>query len=112
MNPFIFLFRESPTKGGHDFSYLSYDSFKNLTVNTLTGEPAISVLNMATETFTKADGESSDVDRNDEILLMGTQTQTYSNLEASDSDDDLVLMRMLMGTSTETRTLIESSDQD
>jgi hypothetical protein len=112
MNPFIFLFRESPRESGQDLSLLRYDPVKNLTIDPSTGKPAISVLNMATETFTKADGEMSDTDRSGEIVAMGTQTQTFADAEGGDSDQDTTVIRMLMGTSTETRTFLESSDQD
>jgi len=112
MNPFIFLFRESPKEPGQDVSFLRYDPLKNLTVDSSTGKPAISVLNMSTETFTKADGEVSDTDRSGGILSMGTQTQTFADAEGGDSDQDTTVIRMLMGTSTETRTFLECSDQD
>lgn len=112
MNPFIFLFRESPKESGQDLSLLRYDPLKNLTVDSSTGKPAISVLNMATETFTKADGEVSDTDRSGEILSMGTQTRTFADAEGGDSDQDNNVIRMLMGTGTETKTFLESSDRD
>ncbi len=111
MRPFIFEFSESPSNGSHDYSLIVYDDKLNLSVNRLTGEPAIEALNMETETFTKTNGESSDSDRNSLNSLIDTETHTFNHTETSDSDKDTTAIVNLMDTTTLTESS-ETTDKD
>lgn len=112
MKPFIFQFLETAQEQGHDFSLIAYDEMLNLSIDTVTGKPAISALELATETFTKTQNESSDSDNQYMSMLMATQTVTEVHMEATDSDLNRPGLAALMGTTTETRTYTEQSDSD
>lgn len=112
MKPFIFQFRECPTSESTDLSLLSYDSSLNLSVDAKTGTPAISSLNMATETFTKTQGEDADSDYDTMTRMMGTETVTLVNHEGLDDDRNRLTLAMLLGTSTGSREYNEQPDSD
>lgn len=113
MNPFIFQFKEQIKGEASDYSMIAYNPGLNLSINIKTGEPAITYLDLSTETDTKTSNiEGTDSDRNAIRLLMGTETVTLDNVEGTDSDRDRLSLKMLLGTQTETRTLMEQSDSD
>jgi hypothetical protein len=112
MKPFILQFQESADVEGPDFSLIAYNDKLNLSVDRQTGKPAISALELATETFTKTKTEATDSDSHYMSTLMATQTVTEVHMEATDSDLNRPGLAMLMGTSTETRTYTEQSDSD
>jgi hypothetical protein len=100
MKPLIFEFKENPTGEAQDYSLIKYDNTLNLSINKLTGQPAIDTLNFETETFTKSQGEGADSDRNGLFLLMDTETRTFAHSEASDSDKDGMTLQHLLGITT------------
>ncbi|HYV90913.1 MAG TPA: hypothetical protein VE978_03985 [Chitinophagales bacterium] len=114
MKPFAFQFKEIPTKENLDYSLIEYDEQFNLSVIKTTRQPAIDTLTMDTETFTKAQGESSDSDDDGIRILMDTTTATYSppvGKEDSDSDSERGNIQSLMDTTTITESR-EDVDQD
>jgi len=111
MKPLIFEFKESPTGEALDYSLIEYDKRLNLSVNKLTGQPAIETINLETETFTKTQGEGADSDRDGLSMLMDTETRTFTHSEASDSDKDRTALQNLMDTTTLTESS-EATDQD
>jgi hypothetical protein len=111
MRPLIFEFKESPTGEAIDYSLIEYDKSLNLSVNKMTGLPAIDTINLETETFTKTQGEGSDSDRNGLSKLMDTETRTFTHSETSDSDKDRMALQNLMDTTTLTEST-ETTDQD
>ena len=136
MKPLILEFQELPTGKSHDYSMIEYNDELNLNIDRNTGLPAIDSLSMETETFTKADGEGADTDRNgfNSLLItetgtkddgedsdsdkngfdamMVTETGTYASLEGSDSDRDIASVHSLLETQTQTRDYMEVSDSD
>lgn len=90
MRPLAFQFKEKPTGADLDFSLIEYDDQLNLSVNALTRQPAIDSISMDTETFTRADGEVSDSDKNGISMLMDTDTFTKVEGETSDSDNNSI----------------------
>ncbi|MDY7395195.1 hypothetical protein UMM65_08070 [Aureibaculum sp. 2210JD6-5] len=108
MRPLILEFQENPNYIEFDESLFEYSENKNLSVMRGTDIPAISYLNMGTETHTRVNNEVSD---SDSVLktLMGTETFTKVLNENTDSDDDF---RMLMGTETHTFVSNEPTDSD
>jgi len=111
MKPLIFEFKETPTGEAQDYSLIEYDDRLNLSVNKLTGQPAIDTVNLETETFTKTQGEGADSDRSGLSILMDTETRTFTHSEASDSDKDRMALQNLMATTTLTESS-ETTDQD
>ncbi len=111
MRPLIFEFRENPIGEAQDYSLIEYDDNLNLSVNKLTGQPAIDTVNLETETFTKTQSEGADSDRSGLNLLMDTETSTFTHSEASDSDKDRMTLQNLMATTTLTESS-ETTDQD
>lgn len=111
MKPLIFEFKENPIGETQDYSVIEYDDMLNLSVNKLTGQPAIETINLETETFTKTNGESADSDRDGLSMIMDTETRTYTYSEASDSDKDRNALLTLMDTTTLTESS-ETTDQD
>lgn len=111
MRPLIFEFKDNPTGEAQDYSLIEYDNTLNLSVNKLTGQPAIGTVNLETETFTKTQGEGADSDRNGLSMLMDTETRTFTHSEASDSDKDRMALQNLMDTTTLTESS-ETTDQD
>jgi hypothetical protein len=136
MKPLIFQFKESPKDTALDYSLIEYNETLNLSISKATGRPAIDVLSMDTETFTKSEEEVSDADSDRISALMDTVTNTrmeeeetdsddyrlrtlmdtitktsYDELEVSDSDRDRIAMQMLMDTSTRTEA-VETTDED
>lgn len=111
MRPLVFQFKETPTSKNLDYSLIEYDEQLNLSVNKKTKQPAIDSLTMDTETFTKANRESSDSDRDVISMLMDTETRTYTEREEADSDYDSRSMQALMDTTTITESR-EDIDQD
>ncbi|NOT74957.1 MAG: hypothetical protein HOP08_08505 [Cyclobacteriaceae bacterium] len=112
MKPFILEFKESPEAENLDYTAIEYDYTLNLNVDKFTGNPAVDVLSVATETFTKSNGEDSDSDRTGSVSQMDTATKSFSGGESSDSDKDGAKLLALLGTTTSTRQSGESSDQD
>lgn len=108
MQPFSFQFKHYPTGESFDQSLIEYDETLNLSIDKATGKPAISELNMATETFTRND-EAADSDDRGISLMMATSTETKSG-ESSDTDPFRVGMLML--TSTTTFVAHEAADSD
>jgi hypothetical protein len=111
MKPFILEFTETPIGESPDYNLVEYDNSLNLSVHKETRQPAIEIISMETETFTKTQGEGADSDRNGLSLIMDTETRTYTNTESSDSDRDRTSLQMLLDTTTLTESR-ESSDQD
>ncbi len=111
MKPLIFEFRENPIGEAQDYSLIEYDDNLNLSVNKLTGQPAIDSVNLETETFTKTQGEGADSDRSGVSILMDTETRTFNRSEASDSDKDRMVLQNLIATTTLTESS-ETADQD
>jgi len=111
MKPFIFEFKEVPTGDTIDYSIVEYDDTLNLSVHKVSKQPAIEMLSMQTETFTKTQGEGADTDKSALTLQMDTETGTYTRTETSDSDKDRRHLQMLIDTSTLTERT-ESTDQD
>lgn len=110
MKPFIFQFKEFPTGEHIDFSMIEYDSNLNLNVLKETKQPAIEVVNMETQTFTKENGEGADSDRDVFRMMADTATMTFSN-ESSDSDAQRMSLQNLMDTTTLTEAS-EVTDHD
>ena len=114
MRPLILEFAEIPELKNLDYSLIEYYNEKNLSVIKNTEIPAITNVNMDTETFTKADGEPSDSDndlRYKLMRLLDTSTGTFTSTEPSDSDDDYSSLKLLMDTQTITES-IEPTDSD
>ena len=86
MRPLILEYTEKPLDDNFDNSLLEYDNYLNLSVDKITKKPAVSFLNMGTETFTKTYDEVSDSDANRISYMMGTTTQTHYQTEGSDDD--------------------------
>lgn len=110
MKPLIFQFKEYPKDTALDYSLIEYDETLNLSICKPTGQPAIDVLSMDTETFTKSEEEVSDADSDRINALMDTVTGTREDEEESDSDD--YRLRMLMDTMTKTADPEEVTDDD
>lgn len=110
MKPFIFQFKESPTVAHIDFSMIEYDDSLNLNVLKETRQPAIEVVNLETQTFTKENGEGADSDRDVYRMMADTATMTFSH-ESSDSDAQRMSLHHLMDTATLTEAS-EVTDQD
>lgn len=112
MKPLILQYLEKPVRGNFNASLLEYDEKLNLTIDKKTRKPAISYLNLETETFTKTFSEESDSDRdNNMAIYMGTVTQTFTQLEGSDDDNDLRMIKQMMSTRTITES-VETADSD
>lgn len=111
MRPLAFEFAEKPKSVELDFSLIEYNEQLNLSINKQTRQPAIDVLNLETETFTKTQGEASDSDHNGISNFMGTETSTFTSTEQSDSDRDKLSLLALMDTTTLTEST-EATDQD
>lgn len=113
MKPLAFQFREFPKEKSLDFSSIKYDKNLNLSIDKISKLPAVNCLNMQTETFTKADGESLDSDASYSAMsqLLSTQTRTYTSTEETDNDRDRSVIESLMATTTITESG-EDTDQD
>ena len=110
MKPLIFRFKETPAgENDIDFSLICYDEKLNLSVNKLTGKPAIGDVGMETETFTRQN-ETSDSDYNGVKMLMDTMTATKTGGEGA--DDDPSRIGVMMETQTSTFTKTEGADDD
>ncbi|WP_200979841.1 hypothetical protein [Echinicola sp. 20G] len=112
MKPFVLAFKEEPLEECDPCDYLVYDESQNLTIDSMTGLPAIDSYRMETVTGTKYFGEASDSDKNMMSIRMETITNTLDYNEGTDSDRDRFSMQRLMETSTFTRTELESTDRD
>jgi len=86
MKPLILQYTEKPLVDSFDNSLIEYDHILNLSVDKITKRPAVSFLNMGTETFTKTYNEVSDSDTDRINYMMGTSTQTHYQTEGSDDD--------------------------
>lgn len=86
MKPLILQYTEKPLGDNFDNSLIEYDNNLNLSVDKITKRPAVSFLNMGTETFTKTYDEVSDSDADRISYMMGTSTQTHYQTEGSDDD--------------------------
>ncbi|MEM6737054.1 MAG: hypothetical protein AAF620_13395 [Bacteroidota bacterium] len=114
MKPLILEFAETPELKKLDYSLIEYSNEKNLSVVKNTTIPAISYVNMETETFTKTSGEPADSDNDLRIKLsrlLDTSTDTFTSTEPSDSDQDRSTLQMLMDTQTITES-VEPTDTD
>jgi len=111
MKPFILNFKEIPTGEGLDYTTIDYDEKLNLSICKKTKLPAISFLDMATETSTRTQGESSDSDKSYMNKLLDTATKTLSGGEESDSDRETKKLLNLVDTTTITESS-ESTDKD
>jgi len=112
MKPFILAFKESSLEKAFDFSKIKYCDKLNLSVDTETGLPAISFLNLSTGTFTKVYNETSDSDDNFSNIMMGTLTKTSYQVEGTDDDSQYNSVKSMMATSTLTLVSQEASDSD
>lgn len=83
---------------------LRYCNERNLTVD-INNNPAISKINMSTNTSTKTFSEVSDSDHDRNSILMGTKTKTFTSVETSDADRDIRLNLLMV-----TQTLTESQE--
>ena len=99
MKPLILDFAEQPQKIRNDISMLEYSHELNLTIYKETGKPAISEMELTTETVKKSKGAPSDSDKNSRLTnrsklskyysqrtILETRTYTEAEGEASDSD--------------------------
>ena len=114
MRPLILEFAETPELKNLDYSLIEYSREKNLSVIRNTQIPAISYVNMETETFTKTSGEPVDSDNDLRYRLrrlLDTSTDTFTSTEPSDSDQDRSALKMLMDTQTITES-VEPTDTD
>ena len=114
MRPLILEFAETPEIKNLDYSLIEYSSKQNLSVMKNTEIPAISYVNMDTETFTKTFNEPSDSDNNVRYnlkQLLDTSTETFTATEPSDSDNNYSSLKMLMDTQTITES-VEPTDSD
>lgn len=111
MKPLLLVFKETPKADEKvDFTELRYDENLNLSVNILTGCPAINEIVLGTETFTRqGEGTDSDLNSFNIGMLMATETFTKSG-EGIDSDP--FRFRTLMETATSTFVSTESTDSD
>ena len=64
MRPLIFEYAEIPQNDHTTFDQIEYDAKLNLSVLKSTGQPAINEITFVTETFTKAEVDTSDSDDN------------------------------------------------
>ncbi|HXC03375.1 MAG TPA: hypothetical protein VNZ86_01410 [Bacteroidia bacterium] len=114
MNPLSFQFRETPTAQELDYSIIEYSDRLNLSVDKKTGKPAIDILMLDTQTYTKSGWEDSDSDDSGVRMLLDTTTQTYSTplgKEDSDNDNHRISLQALLDTTTITESR-EDIDQD
>ena len=111
MKPLIFEFIEYPEAEKLDYTLIEYNHDLHLSVHTETGKPAIDVVNMDTELFTKTQGEQTESDRTKYSSLLDTETQTRTYNEVSDDDKDRFKLQMLLDTTTMTLST-EGTDQD
>lgn len=110
MKPFSLQFKETPAADGSvDFSQVVYDDKFNLSINKLTGRPAVDEMKLGTETNTRVTGEGTDPDRNSIGILMATETHTKSG-EGVDSDP--YRFRAALETATTTFVSNEGADSD
>lgn len=112
MKPLLFQFKETPNADEKaDFSQIAYDEKLNLSVNKLTGRPAVAEMELGTETYTRVTGEATDSDYTGGNIgvLMATETFTKSG-EGVDSDPHR--FRTMMETSTTTMVSTEGTDSD
>ncbi|WP_313157061.1 hypothetical protein [Sphingobacterium multivorum] len=113
MKPFIFQFSERGVEEGYDLDLIEYNKELNLNIEKESGFPAIKVLDLSTETFTKTENEVSDSDNNYLNRILETETLTAINNEDSDSDNNNYRkIKQLMETTTATRDFTEVSDTD
>lgn len=114
MKPLILEFTETPKLKNIDYSLVEYSKSKNLSVLINTNIPAISYVNMDTETFTKTSGEPTDSDydfKSNLRRLLDTSTHTLVSTEPSDSDKNYSSLKLLMDTQTLTES-VEPTDSD
>lgn len=109
MNNLVLKYFEEFENVNVDYDDLKYSEILNLTVDK-NNDPAISKVNMGTQTLTKTYDEVSDSDNDRSSVLMGTKTMTFTNTESSDSDRD-IRMNLLMVTKTLTESQ-EVTDSD
>ena len=112
MKPLLFQFKETPTANESvDFSQIVYDEELNLSVNKITGRPAVDEMQLGTETYTRVTGEATDSDltAGNIGVLMATETFTKSG-EGVDSDPHG--FRAMMETATTTMVSTEGTDSD
>jgi hypothetical protein len=114
MKHFLLEFAETPDQLSLDSSLVEYCHNQNLNVVKNSGTPAVVFDQAATETFTKANGEGYDSDKDyarNLALLMATTTQTRMHQEGSDSDDrSLKDVLYLTDTTTQTAAATEVTD--
>lgn len=63
MEPLILKFKEMSSTESLDIQNVEYSDKLNLSVLKKNGKPAVTYMNLGTETFTKATGEGSDTDK-------------------------------------------------
>jgi len=80
MKSLILEYKEYPDAVIDVIPNIKYDEDMSLSINCQTGRPSIEDINMATETFTKSNGESSDSDAH-RLPMMGMKTFTKSDDE-------------------------------
>ncbi|SDE86897.1 hypothetical protein SAMN05216464_110121 [Mucilaginibacter pineti] len=120
MKPFIYNFLHHERHQAVDTnSIIEYSERLNLSVVKGTDYPAINIANLGTQTMNKGEGTGSDVDRNDHISKsylqsLGTNTFTRADRETTDSDYNSTVnaIAALMGTNTLTLDGGEPSDSD
>jgi hypothetical protein len=114
MKSFILEFAEKPKINNLDYSIIEYSKKQNLSVLKNTEIPAITYVNMGTETFTKTTNEPTDSDNDYRFRLkrlLDTTSETFTTTEPSDSDHNYSSLKLLMDTQTITESQ-EPTDSD
>lgn len=112
MKPLILNFLEKPPLSKLETSMIEYSKDLNLSVVKGTKTPAITYVNLDTNTFTKTEGEDSDSDKSSYLMsLLDTSTAKLTQNELTDSDNDFNSLMKLMDTKTITES-VEVSDSD
>ncbi len=109
MRPLIFEFTESPGRDESPFVIFDYDERLCLNVDKSTGRPAVDLLLLGTETFTKTYEETDSDKQNLEMVL---STATATRVTGEDSDEDPSRMAVFMATETFTAATGEGTDSD
>ena len=114
MKSLILDFAEQPKIKNLDYSIIEYSKLQNLSVLKNTEIPAVTYVNMETETFTKTTNEPTDSDNDYRFRLkrlLDTSSETFTTTEPSNSDRNYTSLKLLMDTQTITESQ-EPTDSD
>ncbi|MFB0495016.1 hypothetical protein ABID99_001253 [Mucilaginibacter sp. OAE612] len=91
MRPLIFEYAEIPKDDHTTFDEIEYDSKLHLNVLKSTGQPAINEVTFITETFTKAEVDTSESDDNFRFAIrQSIDTRIYTRqLNGDETDGDV-----------------------